>query len=207
MSLDCVMSRKISVFGLAACLLFAIQGCTVALNPDKSIDFGSAFWGGLDDEMVKATHRGDIKEVERLLHEEEADVNARDKGNGMTVLMWAVYQGHGDVARLLIEKGAHVNAKLDGGKTVLMFAAHRGRPSIGKLLIERGADVNAKNRYGGTALITAAGNGHLDVVELLIKEGAHVNAKAGNGATALKLAQQAGHAEIAKLLREKGASP
>ena len=193
------MSRKISVFVLAACLLLAIQGCTI-LN--EGIDLSDHA-----DEMVIATHRGDIKEVERLLHEEEADVNARDMGNGMTVLMWAVYQGHADVAKLLINKGADINAKLDGGKTVLMFAAHRGRPSIGKLLIEKGADVNAKSKYGSTALITAAANGHLDVVELLIEKGADVNVNAGNGATALKLAQQAGHAEIAKLLREKGASP
>ena len=50
------------------------------------------------------------------------------------------------IAKLLIEKGADVNAQGGDYKTALHAASLRGHEAIARLLIEKGADVNA---HGG----------------------------------------------------------
>jgi len=59
--------------------------------------------------------------------------------------------GHEDVARLLIDKGADVNAKDVHDLTSLMRASQDGHKGAATLLIEKGADVNAKDQNGKTA--------------------------------------------------------
>jgi quinoprotein dehydrogenase-associated probable ABC transporter substrate-binding protein len=60
-----------------------------------------------------------------------------------------------ELARLLISKGANVNATSKDGVTALMIAAgHNNAPMIG-LLLRSGADANAKSSQGRTALDVA----------------------------------------------------
>ncbi len=49
------------------------------------------------------------------------------------------------MVKLLLEKGADVNAKGEHGWTPLMEAANRGHSEAAKLLLEKGADVNLKH--------------------------------------------------------------
>lgn len=58
------------------------------------------------------------------------------------------------MARLLIEKGADVNASDDHGWTPLLRALKNGFEAIARHLIDNGADVNASNRYGWTKMET-----------------------------------------------------
>ncbi len=66
-------------------------------------------------------------------------------------------QGPGvlDVARLLIEKGAEVNARSAGGVTPAMIAAGHNNPSMLGLLAQNGADLEAKSQLGKTASMVA----------------------------------------------------
>jgi ankyrin repeat protein len=59
--------------------------------------------------------------------------------------MTATRTGSMDAVRLLIERGANVNAK-EGtrGQTALMWAVLENHPDVARLLIEKGADVNAQ---------------------------------------------------------------
>jgi len=64
-----------------------------------------------------------------------------------------------DLARMLIDKGAEVNAVSKDGVTALMIAAgHNNAPILG-LLVGAGADPNAKNPHGQTALDIAISAG------------------------------------------------
>jgi hypothetical protein len=131
-------------------------------------------------------------------------VNAKDK-YGLTPLHHAAWNGHKEVAELLIAKGADRNAKDVNGRTPLHYAASEGQNEIAELLIAEGADVNAKGKYGSaTPLHFAASGGNKEIAELLIAKGADVNAKDGDGDTPLDWAIIRNHTETADLLRKHG---
>ena len=124
---------------------------------------------------------------------------------GMTPLQWAARQGHADVVRLLLEKGANVNAqRLQGhGETPLYQAASNGHADVVGLLLQKGANVNA---LGSAPLYGAASNGHADVARLLLQKGANVNAQDQGGGAPLYGAASNGNADVVRLLLEKGAN-
>jgi ankyrin repeat protein len=120
----------------------------------------------------------------------------------------AVLEGQSDIARLLIEHGADVNARGKSGSTPLGEAALKGRVELARLLLEHGARVDAVNRFGSTPLHDAALSGNRAVVELLLAAGAPVNARdRESGATPLYNAASLGHREIVALLLSRGADP
>ena len=69
------------------------------------------------------------------------NVEAMDK-YGWAPLSWAAESGHKAIFKLLVEKGANVDAKaLFEGRTPLSFAAENGHEAIVKLLVEKGANI------------------------------------------------------------------
>ncbi len=120
----------------------------------------------------------------------------------------AVYHGHLEIAKLLIENGAKVNQiRTDNGIVPLYVAAEKGHLEIAELLIKKGAKVNQARTDDGVApLHLAVYQGHLEIAKLLIENGADVNqARTDNGIAPLHVAVYQGHLEIAKLLIENGA--
>ena len=123
-------------------------------------------------------------------------------------------KGKADVARLLIEAGAHVNEQPDGifsKGTPLHLAAEEGKAGVARLLIEEGADVNTTGDRGLTPLHLAAERGNTTMVQLLIKAGADVNANPDNlfgssMGTALHFAAEQGKANVVQMLIEAGAN-
>ena len=102
-----------------------------------------------------------LSDTVRFLLDLGADVNASDK-EGWTPLLLAAERGHPSVARILLDRGANVNAKcdcsgwLDGGWTALMIAIIQRHDEVVRLLLDKGAEVNAKNgNTGETALMVA----------------------------------------------------
>jgi hypothetical protein len=94
-------------------------------------------------------------EVVRKLIEYGAEIDARDE-DGWTPLSWASRGHHfkdGSVLRLLLERGADVNARADDdGFTPLHRASKNGALEVVRLLLEYGADVEVVNGDGKTAL-------------------------------------------------------
>ena len=167
-------------------------------------DLPTADMSDKNAQLIQAAKDGNLPAVQTALSE-GAEVNARDTTHGGTPLIWTSYNSHAEVIKLLLEKGAEINAKANNGATALMMAAYQGHTEIIKLLLEKGADVNAKSKDGITALWQAAQNGHTEVVKLLLEKGAEVNAKDTDGGTALMVASESGHTEVVKLLLDKGA--
>jgi uncharacterized protein len=71
-----------------------------------------------------------------------------------------------DVVRLLLERGAHVNAKDHDGWTALIKASQSGRADMVQLLMDRGADMNIADDTGRTAWMFAAMGGHTDIADI-----------------------------------------
>jgi len=85
-------------------------------------------------------------------------------------LIWAATYNQVKVAKVLLERGADVNAREKDGGTALMCAAKDGNVKSVKFLLEHGADVHIKSNDGNTALDWATGNAQ--VIALLKQAGA-----------------------------------
>jgi ankyrin repeat protein len=66
-------------------------------------------------------------------------------------LQVASANGHANVVRLLLEKGANINALNTADENALHAAARNGKGNIVSLVLENGADVEAQNKYNNTA--------------------------------------------------------
>jgi hypothetical protein len=127
--------------------------------------------------------------------------------DGWTPLHEAAGKGHNkEVAELLIDNGADVNARDEDGDTPLDWADRRNQTATTALLRKHGGKTGEELRTGITPLQQAARDGHKEIAELLIAEGADVNAKNDYGWTPLHWAASRGHKEIVELLIAKGAN-
>ncbi len=88
-------------------------------------------------------------------------------------LHWAAENGLTDIARLLLDQGADVNAPDNFSNTPLHLAVRH--PALVELLLARGAQVGARNAFGNTPLHLAVGDRR--VVELLLAAGADARAR------------------------------
>jgi ankyrin repeat protein len=125
---------------------------------------------------------------------------------GETALHLAIKYKKKYAVKILLEKGASVNASTKGGLTPLHYAAQSGNAETAALLIEKGSSVNAATNGGLTSLHYAAQSGNLETVKILIEKGASVNAPTEKNVTPLHYAAQSGNSELVALLIEKGAS-
>ena len=125
---------------------------------------------------------------------------------GRTALHWAARAGQLAIVRLLLEKGASINAGDQDQMTALHEAIIFRDKELIRLLLENGADVNARGGLDkSTALHSAARYRHEGSVRLLLEMGANIDAKDEYGETALHVAADTKNKELVRLLLEKGA--
>ncbi|KAL3588219.1 hypothetical protein FPOAC2_14118 [Fusarium poae] len=124
-----------------------------------------------------------------------------------TDLMIASFYGHYVIVKLLLDKGAEIEAKdSEYGQTPLSWAAGNGRDAVVKLLLDKGAEVDVKDKGDRTPLSWAARHGHDAVVKLLLDKGVKTEVKDGiYGQTPLSWAARSGRDAVVKLLLDKGA--
>lgn len=85
----------------------------------------------------------------------------------LTPLASALAAGHNQIARTLIDHGAHVNAKGDSDVTPLHTAAARGNIEAATFLLEHGADINATTTDGKKPITYAEERNHPEMVDFL----------------------------------------
>ncbi len=156
--------------------------------------------------LHKAVLSGNPRKVEIHL-DGDVNVDVRTKCKA-TPLHLAVSEGFLEIAEMLIEHGADVNAEAIGGLRAVHLAVtgENRTEEMVSVLLEAGASVDAEASTGITALHIAAGEDSVEIVQLLIDEGADVNARGfAAGVTALHQAALFGRAENARILLENGA--
>jgi ankyrin repeat protein len=141
---------------------------------------------------------------------------------------------HLDFIKLLIDKGANVNARLkdstetrtvftnqwldENGATAFLRASQSGDVELMKLLLAKGADPKINTVLNVSPLHVAAGIGWvegityewspkatLDAVKMLVDLGLDVNLQADTGRTALHGAAHKGRADVIQVLADHGA--
>ncbi len=119
----------------------------------------------LEVPILAAAYNGNIEAVKKNL---AAGTDVKVKGgfaDGAS-LHYAAANGHKEIAELLIEKGADVNAKDKYERTPLHGVTTK---EIAELLIAKGADANAAMKNGRTALDMT--KRHPEIADLLRKHG------------------------------------
>ncbi|KAF3037964.1 hypothetical protein E8E12_006381 [Didymella heteroderae] len=124
------------------------------------------------------------------------------EGSGIPLLSVAAACGHFEIAKILLEAGAQINAvSKDKGETALHVAVKGGRHDILGLLLEHRADVEAKTTHTGATPLhyAATASGSLALVMKLLKFGARYDVRDTQGQTPAALALQAKnlHAAVA----------
>lgn len=147
--------------------------------------------GELD--MFEAATLGDMQRLEELLAGDPSSATAAS-GDGFTALHLAAFFGHADAARLLLHRGAEVNAPGSGWMTgtALHSATSARRVEVVAVLLEAGADPNARQSGGWTPLHSAAHNGDLPVITLLLEAGSVPSAENDDGVSVREMAEAGG---------------
>ena len=167
-----------------------------------------------------AVQNHDLKIIE-VLFEHGADVNASDEC-GRTALHFIVIFERGrrfgfrygedpdikvkrEITKLLLSRGANVNAQTGKGMTLLHAACNNRYVEVVEALMQYNADVDCKCETGRTPLHLAARNGRTGIVEVLLKFGANIDSKDKYGMTALHFAAKQGQVLVCRVLLEHGA--
>ncbi|KAJ8004526.1 hypothetical protein DPEC_G00137190 [Dallia pectoralis] len=166
--------------------------------------------------LIAAAYMGHREAVEVLLdHGAEVNLADGDRRTALSVAALCVptaarVKGYGDVASLLLERGADPGHRDKDGMTPLLLASSEGHEEVVELLLEAGADVDesAGPRAIATAAVTpllaAAAMGHSGTVGRLLFWGAAVDGIDAEGRTALSLAAAQGSVEVVRALLDRG---
>ncbi len=157
-------------------------------------------------DVFEAAALGYVDRLRARLDEDPAAATARS-ADGFTALHFAGFFGKAEVARILLESGAQVDAVADNEMRVqpLHSAAASRHLEVCRLLLAAGADVNARQAGGFSPLHAAAQNGDPELVELFLSARADPGATTEAGDTPAVVAEVAGHVDVARRLREVAA--
>lgn len=161
----------------------------------------------IQDAFINAEFRGNTpimiavttknKEMVKLLLDNGANINIKNKIDGYTPLILAVRVGDIKIAKLLLDHCADINIKDDEGKTAIRTAEYY---RIGNNMVHLLEEYGAKStQQVNNELFSAVNQGNSELVKKAIFDGADVNAKIKNS-TVLHIVGRSGNMEIAKIL-------
>lgn len=119
--------------------------------------------------------------------------------DGFTGLGLAIFFGHLELARMLVERGADVNLSSRNALRVapLHSAVAAGSQELVDLLLAHGARPDVAESVEATPLHSAAGHGSQGIVRSLLAAGADRHRRNQDGKTPADVARDYGHAELA----------
>lgn len=130
------------------------------------------------DALIQSIKKKKLADMRSILESNPSLVNqktAEFKGYFIfeaTPLFLAVETKYLDGVKLLVEKGADVNALDAYGSNALNMASMKNYSEIAKFLLKNGSDVNNTDKLQGYPLKWAAKNGNVELVKLFLERGA-----------------------------------
>uniref|UniRef100_A0A336MKS6 CSON002080 protein n=1 Tax=Culicoides sonorensis TaxID=179676 RepID=A0A336MKS6_CULSO len=166
-------------------------------NVEKQADTNTAF--------LRAARGGELgKLVEFLETGQILDINTSN-ANGLNALHLAAKDGHIEIVRELLNRGAKVDNATKKGNTALHISSLAGKLDVIQLLVQHGASVNVQSQNGFTPLYMAAQENHDECVKYLLAKGANPALATEDGFTPLAVAMQQGHDKVVAVLLESDA--
>ena len=155
-----------------------------------------------DLDAPEAAALGDTDRLAMLLDVDPSLVDARTP-DGFTLLHLAAFFAGADTVRLLLARGADVDAHGTGWMTgtALHSAVSAGDADAVRALLDAGADVDARQQSGYTPLHGAAHNGHAGIVRALLEAGADPSLTNDEGKDARAFADESGDGSTIALLQ------
>src|SRR5688572_31872969 len=157
---------------------------------------------------MAAIRSGSVDAVTALV-EAGADVNAADPQLGHSVLMLAVRSDNAPIVKLLLTRGAKLDARTRVGAKPAVRPPGAGGGSHGVGIVRSGVPPQGEQLPtpgGMTPLLFAARDGLLPAARVLAEAGADLNRPDPNGITPLLMAITNGHIAVAQFLLDRGAS-
>jgi ankyrin repeat protein len=180
-------ARRLRRLGILALFASAIAGAAEQKTPSEALY------------AYLHSGNGDAAEVAGFIAR-GADVNFQDPQDHVSPLHSAVHFKQVAAAKLLVERGADINARNGEGNTPLYVAVHQESLELTVYLLGKGADVNRRNDFGYSPLRQSCRWGNLDAVNLLLAKGADVNVQDGDGNTPLHIAVDEDNPAVARIL-------
>jgi ankyrin repeat protein len=162
------------------------------------------------DTVLMAAVRAGNPDAVQVLLDRGAAVNAADPQYQHTALMWAVRRDDAAIMKMLMTKGATIEARTRAGGRPVARPPGTGGGSHGVGIVRSGVPPQGEQQPapgGMTPMLFAARDGRLDAAKLLVEVGADVNAPDPNGITPLNMALTNGQLAVAAVLLEHGADP
>jgi ankyrin repeat protein len=187
----------------------------------------------VEEKAFRAVKDGKRDVLIALIEEYPSIRNAKN-ADGISLILYAIYNQRRELADLLVKFGAEfdvfsasaygalkdivsilrfepelVNTYSSDGWTPLHLAAFFGNIMIVEFLVVSGAHLNAesKNALKNQPLNAATTSNKMDIVQLLLKKGADVHFAQHGGITPLHAAAHNGNVEMVRTLLAHGANP
>jgi ankyrin repeat protein len=154
-------------------------------------------------DVFEAAALGDLDRLAALL-DADPSLATTYSTDGFSPLHLSAFFGQSDATRLLLERGAEVDARGRGWMTgtPLHSAASGDHAAVALVLVEAGADTNARQSGGWTPLHSAAHNGNAELVALFLAHGADPTATNDEGTSVLAMAEEAADDDSIARIRE-----
>lgn len=174
------MKKSLVIVSSILLLTLIVSGCS-SVDKDKVSPQTAAYMAKESkyklDELCKAIEKDDLEVVKTSIAS-GTDLNFAYRSGDSTLigkgtpLMFAAFWDRPQIARFLIESGAHLEDRSIDERTALTYAAMNGALKSVQVLIDKGADINVTDREGKSPLFYAKKHDYKDIINYLLEHGA-----------------------------------